>query len=379
MDLIWIGGAAAGLGAVVATLLWRRAPARSPQAPRPKAAAPRLPAGRATASGRAAPAPAGLAPAAAGAGSVPPALAAFVPRHLDDLPAERRAGYLQVFKDVPRPPRLMHHLLSPEFFQAAGSAQLVDLISAEPLIAAKVLATVNSSQYGLSRPVTGIGQAVTYLGLNTVRSLCVQHILRSTFLPDGADRKQLLETAWTASALASELAQRLSHELGLEDRGAGVSAVVLSFLGRLATVARTPLPILQAIPARDLLERTRAEQDKLDLPAVEIGRLLMTEWALPASLIADAADLDRLLVTPPAADARGTRLALGYLCARLGERLASGELTDLATLDLAADTSTELHHWRGVLAQRPLARVGELVRSRDLVTAIDRMRAALRA
>lgn len=371
MDIIWIGMGAVGL-ATVGALLWRGAAAR----PRPVAA----PRGTTRRPAIAARAPAAEHPAAATAAAlpVPAELASFTPRHAGDLPAERRAGYLQVFKDVPRPPRLMHHLLSPEFFLAAGSAQLVDLISAEPLIAAKVLATVNSSIYGLAQPVTGIGQAVTYLGLNTVRSLCVQNILRSTFLPDGAERKVRLETAWAASALASELAQRLSHELGLEDRGAGVSAVVLSFLGRLATVARTPLPVLETIPARGLLERMRAEQDKLGLPAGEIGRLLMTEWGLPASVIADAADLDRILVTPPAADARGTRLALGYLCARLGERLASGELPDLAALDLAADTSAELFHWRSVLAHKPLARVGELVRSRDLVSAIDRMRAALR-
>lgn len=368
MDIIWIGAGAMALTAIGIGLLWRRSAARpAPRHPSPVRRTPTP-----------APAPPPTAAVAEATPACPPDLAAFAPRRLDELSGERRTGYLQVFKDVPRPPRLLHHLLSPEFFDGASSAQLVDLISAEPLIAAKVLATVNSSQYGLSRPVTGIGQAVTYLGLNTVRSLCVQHILRSTFLPDGRERKPLLETAWTASALASELAQRLSQDLGLDDRGALVSAVVLSFLGRLATAARTPLPILDDIPARGLLERMRAEQDQLGLPAGEIGRLLMAEWGLPESVITDAADLDRALVTPPTTDARGTRLALGYLCARLGERLATGELADLAALDLAADTSSELFHWRGVLAQRPLARVGELVRSRALVTAIHRMRTALR-
>lgn len=367
MDVIWIGGAAAALGALAVTLWWLRPRARPRPAPMP--AARRAP--------RAAPASTGGVTAMAAVnGPAPAELEAFTPRHADELPAERRAGYLQVFKDVPRPPRLLHHLLSPEFFDGASSAQLVDLISAEPLIAAKVLATVNSSLYGLSRPVTGIGQAVTYLGLKTVRSLCVQHILRSSFLPDGAERKTLLEATWAASALASELAQRLSQDLGLEERGALVSAVVLSFLGRLATVARTPLPILHDIPARALLERSRAEQDKLGLPASEIGRLLMTAWALPPSVVADAADLDRLLVAPPTADVRGTRLALGYLCARLGERLATGEVTDLAAPDLATDASIELHHWRSALAQRPLARLPELLRAPDLVTATQRLRAA---
>lgn len=369
MDVIWIGGAAAALGALAVTLWWLRPRTRPRPAPLPTAPARRkTPSAPVSASG-------GTAMAAVDR-RLPPELEAFTPRHADDLPTERRAGYLQVFKDVPRPPRLLHHLLSPEFFDGASSAQLVDLISAEPLIAAKVLATVNSPLYGLSRPVTGIGQAVTYLGLNTVRSLCVQHILRAAFLPDGAERQPLLEATWAASALASELAQRLSQGLGLEERGALVSAVVLSFLGRLATVARTPLPILHDIPARGLLERARAEQDKLGLPAGEIGRLLMTAWALPPGVVADAADLDRLLIAPPTADARGTRLALGYLCARLGERLAAGEVTDLAAWDLAADASIELHHWHSVLSQRPLARLPELLRAPDLVSAMQRLRAA---
>lgn len=375
MQLFWMGLALVAVVALVGVgTWWLRRPAAAPQPqPRPRAARPPTAAQPAVASAPPAPAPAKAA--------LPPGLAAFRPRHADELTAERQAAFLQVFKDVPRPPRLLHHLLSPDFFGSASSAQLVDLISAEPLIAAKVLATVNSPLYGLNRTVSSIGQAVTYLGLNTVRSLCIQYIVRSSFMTDSAQRKRLLDETWTASAMASELAQRLTQGVGVDDRGGLVSAVVLSFLGRVAVVATTPRGILDSLPRHGLLERAAAEQDRLGLCSAEIGRLLMTAWGLPPAVVADAADLDRVLVTPaaPAADEHSARLALGYLCARLGERLACESLTDLAVYDLAADPSPDLFHLRGHLLRLPLARLPTLLKSSDVVAAMQRLQAAVPA
>lgn len=321
------------------------------------------------------------APTAPGAPKVvPPELAGFRWLDAEDLPLERRKAYVSVFRDVPRPPRLLDQLLAPGFVQTAASAQLVDLISAEPLIAAKILATVNSPMYGLSRPVTGIGQAVTYLGLDAVRGLCLQYILILSFKADGAERARRLESTWAASAIASELVQQLAAPLGFDERGALVSAVVLSFLGRLATTAASPEAILASIPARPFLERTSVEQAKLGLSASEIGRLLMTEWGLPAGVVQDAADVDRMLVTPPEEidPRRGARMALCYLCARLGERLATGELADLESFDLETQAGAELHHLRAFIEGSALSRLPWLLRSPDVTTPVRRVQASLR-
>jgi hypothetical protein len=137
------------------------------------------------------------------------------------------------------------------------------LIIGEPLIAANVLTAMNSPIFGLKAPVSSIEQAVTYLGLNTVRSLCLQYILIAWFKADSAERKLRLDAVWTASALASELTQQLSHRLGFEDRGSLVSAVVLSFLGRLATTATMSRDEPASIPSSGLLGRTLSEQQIL--------------------------------------------------------------------------------------------------------------------
>ena len=282
MMLVWIGLAL--LVAAVSIVLLMRSAARSALLVR----SPVRPVERArvaevhavpTGTQRPAPTPTAIAP---------PALVAFRLQLADELPEGRRQALVATFKDIPRPPTLLHRLLSPDFVNEASSAQLVDMIAGEPLIAAQVLTTINSPMYGLKAAVSSIGQAVTYLGLNTVRSICLRYILIASFKPDSPERKLRLDEVWNASALASELTQQISQRLGLEDRGSLVSAVVLSFLGRLATTASVSREQLAAIPAHGLFDRTVAEQTHLGLCSAQIGRLLMQFWGLPEILVEDA-------------------------------------------------------------------------------------------
>ena len=311
--------------------------------------------------------------------TLPAELSGFQHLLSDTLTAERRSAFVAIFRDVPRPPKLLQHLMSPAFLNAADSSQLVELISAEPLIAAKVLAAVNSPLYGLKTPVRSTGQAVTYLGLNSVRSLCLQYILITAFKADTPARQQMLDAAWRASSLASELAQQLCYRLNMPEPGTTVSAVVLSFLGRLATAATMPQGVLAKVPTRDFLQRSRAEQALMGLCSGEIGRLLMVDWGLPKHIAADAADIDTVLVTPLRAldSSRSARLALGYLCARLGEQLACGERTDLLDFDLQHSTAVELHHLQGGPADARLAPLAEVLREPRLSADLQRMLAAL--
>lgn len=377
MTILWIGVALLVVAAV--TFVFFRKPAARPVVPaaRPIARSAADPIARPAAG---AASNASAAPTAADE-TMPPALAGFELVRAADLSDERRCSYAETFHDIPRPPKLMHHLLSPDFVNTASSAQLVDLITGEPLIAAKVLAAVNSPMYGLKSPVGSIGQAVTYLGLNTVRSVCLQYILIASFTADSADRKHRLETAWTASALASELTQQLSQRLELADRGSLVSAVVLSFLGRLATTATLSAEQLAALPRHGLLGRTAYEQRTLGLSASQIGSVLMADWGLPAKVVEDASGIDTVLVTPASGHPleRGDRLAICYLCARIGERLAEGTLPDLGSFPSSLDGDAELHHLRSYLVRPLVSRALQLVHAPDVVAAMQQMQAATRA
>ena len=311
---------------------------------------------------------------------VPAQLAALRLIDRDSLPAEHRQALVADLMRVPRPPLSLQKLISPELLDDANSHEICDLIVGEVLIAAKVLARVNSPFYGLRSPVVSIGQAVTFLGLNGVRSICLQYMMDESFKASSPQRRQAFNIVLAASGFAGELCARLASRLDLADQGSLVTQVVLSFLGHLATTSLMPSDSMLPTREHGLIERTNAEQAHFGLGAAEIGGLLMEEWNLPASLVAEVREIDRVLVTPPDTmeSNRSMRLALCYLCARLGERLALSSPHDLTAMDLDNDSSADLFYLRRHLSAPRLARLTEFLHSAELRKSIHQMQLAIR-
>ena len=354
MPPIWIAAAVAAVMAIAALVVgmaFMRRKAAPPQARAPRRVAPPRTHPYSTAAPDTLPAVLAqpvppflpMTPACAPSLAAPPPGndTRFAWTDVDTLGEAQRQAIVATFRDLPRPPRLLTRLVSMDELDAAGSSELAELIGAEPLIAAKVLAAVNAPAYGLRCTVSGIGQAVTYLGLNAVRAICVRYALMQSFKADGKDRAARLKTLWLASALAGELAHYPAQRAGLPNPGGLTSAVLLSFLGGLAVSAAVPPARLAVLPVRDFVARSRAEQALLGLSAAGIGRLLMRQWELPEAIVAEVAGVENSLFAPVRTNAAGQRLAFGYLCARLGERLASGELASLQALNLRAMADAE--------------------------------------
>ncbi len=100
----------------------------------------------------------------------------------------------------------------------------------------------------------------------------------------------------------------------------------------------------------------------------------MHDWALPASLIDDVRRVDPCLVErAPALD-----LALCYVSARLGEKLASGQLARLSDFDLARDESADFHHIQSRLSRPDWAAMAAALRDPALGETMDAMARALR-
>lgn len=307
---------------------------------------------------------------------VPLAQPRFDWRTEERLDPAQRDRLLAGIHSIPRPPHALQRLLEPEFMARANTAELRELVASEPLLAARVLATVNSALYGLPTPVTDIGLAVTYLGVASVRGLCLQHMLADAFPTRLPGVRKAFNALWTASAIASELAVRLDRLPGLPASSPLNTQVVLSFVGRLATASLIPPTGLTAWLQRDRLSRARLEQDLLGLSACEIGHLLMRSWSLPADLAADVRDGGRLLVVPPDGNTAGERLprlVLAGLCARLGERLALGQLGSLEGYRPSEDDAPDVQHLRAALLHPALARLNESLQAPELLRAVRQM------
>jgi hypothetical protein len=92
-------------------------------------------------------------------------------------------------------------------------------------------------------------------------------------------------------------------------------------------------------------------------------------------------DIDRILLTPAQALApqRGARLALCYLCARLGERLAFGTLNGLAALDLTDEQDLDFFYLQSHLREPALVRLPEFLRAPEVLASVAQMQASMPA
>lgn len=309
----------------------------------------------------------------------PAALAGFQILRAESLDAARKEALVAELRRIPRPPPALQKFLSREFMTTATSTELSAMVMSEPQMAAKVLATVNSPLFALKTPVSSIGQAVTFMGFNTVRSIGLQYMRNESFKAGSPELNKIFAGIWASSALASELCARLAKKLDLPDQGALATQMVLSFIGQLATCSLLPAEVALSTAKLGFLERVRLEQEKLSLGSAAMGGLLMAEWGLPPSIIDSVQAIDHVLVTPAAmaSGPDGAQAALSFLCARLGERLAQGSLPDLADLDLAAEGDPDLFHCRTYLGTPALARLPDHLRAPDLLIAVAQMQQSL--
>jgi HD-like signal output (HDOD) protein len=329
------------------------------------------------------------APSPAAPERMPPELASLVWLRDADISPVQRSALIAAMGEITRPPGPLLQLLSAEFLANASTSQLSDLVMAEPLVAAKLLGQVNAPIYGLRRPVTDIAQAVALLGITTVRSICVQYMLAQAFEPASPARQRVLDTLWRSSAIASELSVRLGKLLNLPDQGSLPTRAVLGFVGPVATASMLPTEALRQWLTLAPAQRAASEQVQLGLTSCEIGGLLMASWSLPASLIDDVCDASRWLAQPAEAldAATAPRLALSYLCAHLGDRLASGHLDSLAGHDFMQEGAAATYHLRrylshpslhlrSYLGQAPAQRLQAALQSPELLASVRRMQDA---
>ncbi|NCT82807.1 MAG: HDOD domain-containing protein [Comamonadaceae bacterium] len=298
----------------------------------------------------------------------PAALPLLTAEVLDEARTEQ---LLAALRRLPRPPRAVQELMSPRFVQTATSTELAAIVMGEPAVAARVVATANSPLYALQQPVTSVGQAITFLGLGSVRQMCLQHLLAACFQPRDAAQQREFDVLWRASSIAGELAQQLAPRLGVAEPASLVTLLVLSFLGRQAGAA---LLDAQAMAGMDAFQRARHEQQALGLASHELGHLLMRAWDVPPELADGARQLSALRFDPdrPLAPERETALTLGALCAMLGERIARGSV-GAALYDPARDASPDMAALRPRLSRPPLDGLAQALSSPPLLRLLSRL------
>lgn len=198
---------------------------------------------------------------------------------------------LAAFKQLPSPPSIFNELTRLLNSEQTTSSHIAGVVSKDPALAARVLKVVNSSYFGLPNPVSDIQQAVTMIGVRTLRALALSgHLGRHYRAMDswkGFSLSQYQARALMVGRLAQQLARTVSRDPLLRDQ---------TFLaGLLLDVGMLMLASEQAAGYQKVINFSAKKGQSLhDVEArafgvnhSQLGAALLSQWNIPP-LVVDA-------------------------------------------------------------------------------------------
>ena len=179
---------------------------------------------------------------------------------------------------------MMEAAQSPEAtIQTIGS-----VIARDMGMTAKILQLVNTASFGLTRSVTDAMEAVTLLGLETVRALVLSFHVFAQF--DVAALPALsAEILWKHSLRVGKLAKQIAQAEGRDHRLCedAYTAGLLHDCGRLALATHIPgyYANALALAQQDNIPLIEAEMATLNATHAQVGAYLMGLWGLPPAIV----------------------------------------------------------------------------------------------
>jgi putative nucleotidyltransferase with HDIG domain len=170
----------------------------------------------------------------------------------------------------------------------SSASSLAKIASSDPSLAASLLRTVNSAAIGLSRKITSVSEAVSYLGFATVKSIVVRLRLRDVLKAQTPQARQDSQDIWVHSLAVSYAAECLAATAAGVDRGFVSTLGLLHDIGKLAVIAKLPeqADALRKSAADDPNEDPlAAERRILGVDHAHLGGELAAAWKLPADLV----------------------------------------------------------------------------------------------
>ena len=187
-------------------------------------------------------------------------------------------------------PTLPHILLKLLALCNDDDVQLTDvanIVRKDPAICTEVLRLVNSAYYGLTQAITDIGQAVVYLGAQTIQDLAVTMSIHQAFQANGRTGPVCdTEKIWYHSLLSATIAKRIQAKNSLADGDDIYLAGLLHDIGKLLLASTFPEEYRTiSLAAEGDVEAL--EQHHIGISHGEVGAWLVGRWGLH-SLVGDA-------------------------------------------------------------------------------------------
>lgn len=167
-----------------------------------------------------------------------------------------------------------------------STADLAQVLAADPTMAAKILRLANSAYYGFRQKITNIPQAVTLLGFATLKnallSAAVFDLFRLT-ATTGFDMNAL----WKHSVATATAAKLLAKRVRFPNAEKAYTAGLLHDAGKIMIARYLPGSLATIVETvhREHMAMHEAELRTLGLSHPAFGAWILGRWGMPPALI----------------------------------------------------------------------------------------------
>jgi HD-like signal output (HDOD) protein len=162
---------------------------------------------------------------------------------------------------------------------------LKECIAQDPALTCKVLRVVNSSLFGLNRPVADLSQAIGLLGIKSLKLLVLGFNLPDTLFAEVAAEQ--LQWYWTNTLTRAVAARMLCEQLWRQSGEEAFIAGLLQDIGILVLLRELGEPYAKFLSGviEEKCHLASLEHDSMGFDHVQLSAALLAQWQLPERLV----------------------------------------------------------------------------------------------
>ncbi len=210
---------------------------------------------------------------------------------------------------------------------------VIDVLSTDPALAARLMRLANSSMYARRRRTENLRQAVMLLGFDVVLTASLSLMLTASRNVTETRSATFRKRRWTRSVHSAACAQLLAEQVKIVDPTDAFLAALLQDIG-IQVVDRIEPETYEALdPNGTHDDLVAAELERLGVDHAALGAALLQEWRLPDAIV------KTVRASHEPTDPEAPTLAA---IAAVGGMIADGFVGDVDGLDLAYESAADL-------------------------------------
>ena len=190
--------------------------------------------------------------------------------------------------NLPRLPQVVLNLIDVCGKDETQTAEIIDIISTDPVLAARLMEMLSSAHINMNRDIISIETAVIYLGMNTIRNLAISMAMMQNFDVPAKIPQWNMNRFWYHCFLTAIISRKIATHTGDANPEEAFFAGLIHEIGALLLASAFPVEYASILADFDTeKDIIAAEKKQFEMTRFEVGAWLCSQWKLNP-LICDA-------------------------------------------------------------------------------------------